>query len=68
VELEHTLSFHKPIMYAIEERNGDRAAALMKDHILDATALLMTERIKQQEARLHKSVMQTKKPIVKTKN
>lgn len=68
VELEHTLSFHKPIMCAIEERNGDRAAALMKDHILDATALLMSEQIKQQATRLHKSVMQTKKPILKTKN
>jgi GntR family transcriptional repressor for pyruvate dehydrogenase complex len=68
VELEHTLSFHKPIMRAIEQRKGDRAAALMKDHILDATALLMNEQIKQQEARLHKSVMKTKKPIVKARD
>jgi GntR family transcriptional repressor for pyruvate dehydrogenase complex len=63
VELEHTLSFHKPIMRAIEQREGDEAAALMQDHILDATALLMSEQTKQQEVQLHKKVMQTKKPI-----
>jgi len=67
VELEHTLSFHKPIMRAIEQRKGDEAAALMKDHILDATALLMNEQTKQQEVRLHKRVMQTTKPILKGK-
>lgn len=67
VELEHTLSFHKPIMRAIEQRKGDEAAALMTDHLMDATALLMSEQTKQQEVRLHKSVMQTKKPILKTK-
>ncbi|RZU40723.1 FadR/GntR family transcriptional regulator [Edaphobacter modestus] len=67
VELEHTLSFHKPIMRAIEQRKGDEAAALMQDHILDATALLMSEQTKQQEVWLHETVMQTKKPILKRK-
>jgi GntR family transcriptional repressor for pyruvate dehydrogenase complex len=67
VELEHTLSFHKPIMSAIEQRKGDEAAALMQDHIQDATALLMNEQSKQQEVWLHKRVMQTKKPILKVK-
>lgn len=67
VELEHTLSFHKPIMHAIEQRKGDQAAALMRDHIRDATALLMNERTKQQEAWLRKRVIETKKPIVKVK-
>lgn len=67
VELEHTLSFHKPIMRAIEQRKGDEAAALMQDHILDATALLISEQTKQQEVWLHKRVMQTKKPILKVK-
>jgi len=67
VELEHTLSFHKPIMSAIEQRRGDEAAALMQDHIQDATALLMNEQSKQQEVWLHKKVMQTKKPILKVK-
>lgn len=65
VELEHTLSFHKPIMRAIEQRRGDEAAELMQAHIQDATALLMNERAKQQEARLHQRVMQTTKPIQK---
>jgi GntR family transcriptional repressor for pyruvate dehydrogenase complex len=67
VDLEHTLSFHKPIMRAIEHRHGDEAAALMKDHILDATALLLNEQNKQKEERLHEQVMQTKKPIQKVK-
>jgi len=67
VELEHTLSFHKPIMSAIEQRRGDEAAALMQDHIQDATALLMNKQSKQQEVWLHKKVMQTKKPILKVK-
>lgn len=67
VELEHTLSFHKPIMSAIEQRKGDEAAALMQDHIQDATALLMIEHTKQQEVWLHTKVMQTKKPILKVK-
>jgi GntR family transcriptional repressor for pyruvate dehydrogenase complex len=68
VELEHTLSFHKPIMRAIEQRKGDEAAALMEDHIQDATALLMSEQSKKQEVWLHTRVMQTKKPILKRKN
>lgn len=67
VELEHTLSFHKPIMRAIEQRKGDEAAALMRDHILDATALLMNEQSKQQEIWLQKKMMQTKEPILKRK-
>jgi GntR family transcriptional repressor for pyruvate dehydrogenase complex len=67
VELEHTLSFHKPIMHAIEQRKGDKAAELMKDHLMDATALLINEQLKQHEDRLHKSVMHTTKPILKPK-
>jgi GntR family transcriptional repressor for pyruvate dehydrogenase complex len=67
VELEHTLSFHKPIMRAIEQRKGDEAAALMTDHLLDATALLMNEQSKQHEVRLHQSIMDTPKPIRKPK-
>jgi GntR family transcriptional regulator, transcriptional repressor for pyruvate dehydrogenase complex len=67
VELEHTLSFHKPIMRAIEQRKGDEAAALMRDHIQDATALLMNEQSKQQEIWLQKKMMQTKEPILKGK-
>jgi GntR family transcriptional repressor for pyruvate dehydrogenase complex len=52
-------------MRAIEQRKGNQAAELMRAHIQDATALLMNERTKQREARLHQKVMQTTKPIQK---
>jgi len=65
VELEHTLSFHKPIMRAIELRDGDQAAALMTDHLKDATALLISEKAKQQEVLLHDRVMGTRKPVLR---
>ncbi len=39
----------------------------MRDHLLDATTLLLNEQNKQHEHRLHQSVMQTKRPIVKQK-
>jgi GntR family transcriptional repressor for pyruvate dehydrogenase complex len=65
VELEHTLSFHKPIMRAIEQRDGEQAAALMTDHLKDATALLINEQTKQQELLLHDQVTRTKKPVVR---
>jgi Transcriptional regulators len=63
VELEHTLSFHKPIMQAIEERNGDLAASLMTDHLRDATALLINEKTKQQELLLHDRIVRTREPL-----
>jgi GntR family transcriptional repressor for pyruvate dehydrogenase complex len=65
VELEHTLSFHKPIMHAIEQRNGDEAAILMADHLKDAIALLINEKTKQQEILLHQRVLRTRKPVVR---
>lgn len=63
VELEHTLAFHKPIMRAIEQRDGEQAASLMASHIQDATALLMREQARQQEAMLRKSVLDSQKPV-----
>jgi len=63
VELEHTLSFHKPIMHAIEQRNGELAASLMTDHLRDATALLINEKTKQQELLLHDRVLRTREPL-----
>jgi GntR family transcriptional repressor for pyruvate dehydrogenase complex len=63
VELEHTLSFHKPIMRAIEQRNGDLAARLMTDHLKDATALLINEKTKQQELLLHDRIVRTQQPL-----
>ena len=44
VELEHTLAFHKPIMQAIHDREGDRAARLMTEHLEDARGLLLMKR------------------------
>jgi GntR family transcriptional repressor for pyruvate dehydrogenase complex len=44
VDLEHTLAFHKPIMQAIELRDGEKAALLMKEHLEDARELLIGER------------------------
>jgi GntR family transcriptional repressor for pyruvate dehydrogenase complex len=63
VELEHTLSFHKPIMHAIEQRNGDLATKLMADHLKDATALLINEKTKQQELLLHDRIVRTRQPL-----
>jgi len=63
VELEHTLSFHKPIMHAIEQRNGELAASLMTDHLRDATALLINEKVKQQELLLHDRIVRMREPL-----
>ncbi len=41
VDLEHTLQFHRPITIAIEQRNPERAARLMTDHLTDARDLLL---------------------------
>lgn len=53
VDLEHTLAFHKPIMQAIQDRDGERAARLMAEHLTDATALLTREQAHQHERLLH---------------
>lgn len=63
VELEHTLSFHKPIMRAIEKRDSEQAAILMTDHLKDATTLLMREQTRQQEVLLHENILQTQRPL-----
>ena len=51
VELEHTLAFHKPIMHAIEKRDGDLAARLMQEHLEDARQLLIRKRDDQPQPR-----------------
>jgi len=63
VELEHTLSFHKPIMRAIEQRDGELAASLMADHLKDATVLLINEKTKQKDMLLHDRVTRTRQPL-----
>lgn len=68
VELEHTLSFHKPIMLAIEKRDGDKAARLMTEHLQDATALLTREQARQKQQQLYSHVAQTRKPVLPPKS
>lgn len=63
VELEHTLAFHKPIMQAIERRDGEQAAQLMMSHLKDATALLVREQTRQHEELLHTQVKKTQRPV-----
>ena len=64
VELEHTLSFHKPIMLAIEQRDGERAAKLMTEHLQDATALLTREQARQKQQQLYSRVARTREALL----
>lgn len=65
VELQHTLAFHKPIMLAIERRDGERAARLMTEHLNDATALLVKEQAHQYDQRLHRHISAEQQPLVR---
>jgi GntR family transcriptional repressor for pyruvate dehydrogenase complex len=67
VELEHTLSFHKPIMLAIEKRDGKLAAKLMTEHLQDATALLTREQVRHKQDQLYSHVVRTRKPVLSSK-
>jgi GntR family transcriptional repressor for pyruvate dehydrogenase complex len=44
VDLEHTLSFHKRIFAAIEQRDPELASRLMTAHVVDASKLLIQGR------------------------
>lgn len=68
VELEHTLSFHKPIMLAIEKRDGERAAKLMAEHLQDATGLLTREQARQKQQQLYSHVAHKRKPVLTPKS
>lgn len=63
VDLEHTLAFHKPIMQAIERRDGECAARMMADHLADATNLLIREQAHQHERMLHDRIASERRPI-----
>jgi GntR family transcriptional repressor for pyruvate dehydrogenase complex len=60
VELEHTLSFHKPILAAIERRNAALASSLMTEHLTDATHLLTQIQDKEKERTLRDHIATTK--------
>ena len=64
VDLEHTLAFHKPIMQAIERRDGDRAAKLMAEHLADATALLTREQEHQHQQLLYRRIAGVQRPVL----
>jgi GntR family transcriptional regulator, transcriptional repressor for pyruvate dehydrogenase complex len=65
VDLQHTLAFHKPIMLAIERRDGERAAKLMAEHLNDATALLVKEQAHQHDQLLLRHINAEQQPIVR---
>ena len=67
VDLEHTLAFHKPIMQAIERRDGDRAARLMAEHLTDATALLTKEQEHQHQLLLQDRILRERRPVMRSK-
>ena len=52
VDLEHTISFHKPILKAIERRDPEAAARLMASHIRDAGDLSHLVRRQREERSL----------------
>ena len=63
VDLEHTLAFHKPILQAIERRDGERAAKLMAAHLTDAAALLTKEQASQRDKRLRETLSDSRRPV-----
>ena len=65
VDLEHTLSFHLPILEAIEQRSGDRAASLMTAHMKDATELLTTAMAQQRTMQLRTKLATQKRPLTR---
>jgi GntR family transcriptional repressor for pyruvate dehydrogenase complex len=56
VELEHTIAFHKPILDAIEKRNAQLASRLMREHLVDASNLVVQGR-EQERARILRAHM-----------
>jgi GntR family transcriptional repressor for pyruvate dehydrogenase complex len=65
VDLEHTLAFHKPIMQAIERRDGNRAARLMAEHLTDATAILTHEQEHQHQLLLQDRIVRERRPLLR---
>lgn len=60
VDLEHTVSFHKPILAAIEQRNAPLASKLMRAHLTDATNLLTQIEEQEKERKLRDHIAATR--------
>jgi GntR family transcriptional repressor for pyruvate dehydrogenase complex len=58
VDRDHTLAFHQAIFESIQGRDGLEAERHMRDHLIDARALLLRARQSQADERLRKSIRQ----------
>jgi GntR family transcriptional repressor for pyruvate dehydrogenase complex len=56
VDRDHTLAFHQAIFEAIRRRDGAEAERHMRDHLIDARALLLQARQSEADDRLRKSI------------
>lgn len=63
VDLKHTLAFHRPIMLAIERRDGDRAAKLMAEHLADAASLVARGEANEHDRLLRRHIIAGRQPI-----
>ena len=58
VDRDHTLAFHQAIFESIRLRNAGDAERHMRDHLIDARALLLQAQQKEAKERLRKSISQ----------
>jgi GntR family transcriptional repressor for pyruvate dehydrogenase complex len=56
VDRDHTLAFHQAIYEAIERRDASEAARRMRDHLVDARALLVRANQAHADERLHERI------------
>jgi GntR family transcriptional repressor for pyruvate dehydrogenase complex len=56
VDRDHTLAFHQAIFQAIQRHDGPEAERHMRDHLIDARALLLQARQSEADERLRKSI------------
>jgi GntR family transcriptional regulator, transcriptional repressor for pyruvate dehydrogenase complex len=56
VDRDHTLAFHQAIFEAIQRRDGAEAERHMRNHLIDARALLLQARQSQADERLRSSI------------
>jgi DNA-binding FadR family transcriptional regulator len=62
VDRDHTLAFHQAIFEAIQRRDGPEAERHMRDHLIDARALLLQARQSEANERLRKSIRKDTAP------